>query len=553
MAGLLGDSFNYVDPGVGLAAGLLSGRGNLGANLALGLGGGQQAAQANRQFALTQQAAERANRQNDLQQLMGLYGILKNQDAMQAYFDSKSGRPHVPVPGLSEIEQKMGGLLGMPPLSSGAASPGQSPSLGAGGLTAPTPASPMQPPQLGAQPSPPMPAPQGQGVPTQPPMSQAGRAIQDQLDMADMQAFLAGKPDLVAQNLYQRAKPISTRYGIYVPNPNDPAQALLAGGMMPQNALNLTPGPNGPTVAPIPGQADTIKQIVNAQQAGKAPYDIKMIPTASGAVVPMSVAQLAGEARKPPVPSAAAEIPPEVAAAAARGPFEATQAPGGPVQFRQQTADPFADIPKRYQPQGLGQTTFDKEMASKQAESASALATKLGTEADAANQRIALNTQASKLVDQADTGPKAATLGDVKNWLVSRVGIPESAFKNTPSATIALQKDLLNAATQRAKQQFGSRITQSEVMLMLTRGSPNVDMTKASIKYLIDSDTALQQYQIKQANDFGTYLQRGGDPMRFESWYASKFPATTALGQVHLKSEMQPSGQSKTVRFQDLP
>jgi len=189
-------------------------------------------------------------------------------------------------------------------------------------------------------------------------------------------------------------------------------------------------------------------------------------------------------------------------------------------------------MPMRQIPQGMGQTTYDKSTAEKQGSESAALTTKYGGLADSANQRIAVNTQALGLVDKATTGPLAAKITDVQNMLVSRFGIPESDFKT--SDTIALQKDLVNAATAKAKQQFGSRITQSEVNLMLTRGAPNVDMTKASIKYLLSSDIAQSQYQIQQANDLGKYLTKGGDPLRFEGWYTSNFPMSKAVGAVHM-------------------
>ena len=81
MAGLLGDGFGYTDPGTLLAAGLLRGTGNLGANLATGLLGAQQSAQANREFQMLQEQAlvrrqlmqaqlEQAQRQNSIQAAM---------------------------------------------------------------------------------------------------------------------------------------------------------------------------------------------------------------------------------------------------------------------------------------------------------------------------------------------------------------------------------------------------------------------------------------------------------------------------------------------------
>jgi hypothetical protein len=266
------------------------------------------------------------------------------------------------------------------------------------------------------------------------------------------------------------------------------------------------------------------------------PYNVQTVRNASGADVPVFKYQLPGY---PGAQSGAAGSPPQLPPA-----FQ-PKAPGvASLEVTQPSKnDPWATVPQRYKPQGTGQTTFDKSMDERSAESAAKLSEKLGSDADAANNRIALNNQALSLVDKADTGPMAAQIGDVKNWLVSRFGIPESSFANTPSATIALQKDLVNAATQRAKQQFGSRITQSEVMLMMTRGSPNVDMTKAAMKYLLDSDNKMSGYSIQKANDLGTYLQKGGDPMRYEGWHAKTFPAAAALSQAQLNTGGQPTIQ----------
>jgi len=349
--------------------------------------------------------------------------------------------------------------------------------------------------------------------------------------------------------------PISTRYGIFQKQPDGSIKAVA--GALPQGALSYQPGGGAGL---LPGQAEASAQLAGAEGAGKAPY--QNVTTGGGASGP---AYLMPGYKPPPMPGQ-----PSPAPAAAPAPLSATPPAAAPqrnIQWQQvgppgtsaeQAAtgeamkaseaglpyskvvdqggagDPWQTMPRRAQPQGFGQTTFDKSMAEHQAGTATELATKYGTQSDAANQRIALNNQALSLVDKADTGPLAAQTGVVKNWLVSNFGVPEADFKNTPSATYALQKDLLNAATQKAKAQFGARMTQQEVLLMLSKGAPNVDMPKAAIKYLIGSDNAVSQYQIKQANDFGRYMQSGGDPQRFESWYSQSFPLTGTLGGVHM-------------------
>lgn len=274
---------------------------------------------------------------------------------------------------------------------------------------------------------------------------------------------------------------------------------------------------------------------VGGEEAARAPYEFHEVTTGAGAKVPVSTQQLMAGALRSSAPANSG-----VATVTVTQPSKQAQA--GPQ-------DPWATVPKLQMPGGIGQTTYDAERQHESGQLSIDLAKKYGEAATAANQRIALNNQALGLVDQSDTGPGAARIADVKNILVSRFNVPESDFDNTPSATTALQKDLLNSAVQRAKQQFGARITQQEVMLMLSKGAPNVDMPKAAIKYLINSDNAMNQYAIQQANDFGRYTNSGGDPTQFDAWYSRAFPANNAIAGVHLDTGKKGPAQApqKTV------
>lgn len=280
-------------------------------------------------------------------------------------------------------------------------------------------------------------------------------------------------------------------------------------------------GPGGFQVQLTPGSLDAY----NAQLGAQARYQFEPVKLASGATVPVSKLDLA-QGKGPQ-----AQLPVQATPPAPRP---------NPQPFAPLKSDPWSKIPLRFEGRGVGQSTYNEGLSKAQAEMTAKLSEKFGEEATANGQRIALNNQALELVDKADTGPGAASIGDVKNILVSRFGIPESSFENTPSATTALQKDLLNAATQRAKQQFGSRMTQSEVMLMLKRGAPNVDMPKAAMKYLLESDNATMKYGIQRSQDLGRYISAGGDPHKFESWYASNFPMTNDLNKVRLNPGSRP-------------
>lgn len=274
-----------------------------------------------------------------------------------------------------------------------------------------------------------------------------------------------------------------------------------------------------------------------AKEAAKAPFEIHMVKLADGREIPVSTQQLVAGLRGGSSPNAAAPASSGVASLTVTQP-STNAAP----------TDPWVTVPKRATPTGMGQTTFDQAMQGEQAKDAGELAKKFGGEASIANQRMALNNQALSLVDQADTGPGATQIADIKNLLTSRFGVSEDAFQNTPTSTQVLNKDLLNAATQKAKQIYGARMTQSEVMLQIHEGAPNVDFTKGAIKFLLNTDNKGAQYSIQQANDLGKYVQMGGDPQQFEGWYAKSFPLTQAIGSVHPPGKVNPQAAAQQLR-----
>jgi hypothetical protein len=325
-----------------------------------------------------------------------------------------------------------------------------------------------------------------------------------------MKYWLAGDPNQGFQKyIEQLAKdqaPINVRPGgtVFIPGQGPRFTA-------PQGGMQTTWEGGSPQMGAVPGAVGAIQSTSEAGALGKSLGEFHPVQQASGATVPVlgrDIQRGGGQpSPRPTVPS----------------------------------GDPWANIPKLQTPTGIGQTTFQKEFQAKQAENANTLGQKFGTQADMSSQRLAYNQQALELLNTSATGPLALQSAQLKNWLVSSNLVPESAFKHPPSDTIALNKDLLNAAAEKAKQRYGSRMTQSEVMLQIKQGAPNVDMTKAAIKYLLDSDNAMAQYHIQQANDFGKYIQQQGDPMRFEGWYAKNFPMSRSVGQVQLH---EPQGSS---------
>lgn len=303
------------------------------------------------------------------------------------------------------------------------------------------------------------------------------------------------------------------------------------------------------SVEPIANGLNALSQSTGTKTGAEEYNKIIMVKTASGAMVPMWAGNaVSGSGGRQNTVVSSSQIAPQQNAmdfpgmsrqqvmeqgARIKDPTERAQFMSQLNQSpqMQDSQNAWTSMPKMPQPGGIGQSTFNENMQKGAAETASKLSEKYGASADSANQRLALNKQALDLVETASTGAGASMLAPVQNALVS-MGVPESVFNHPVSDTVALQKDLVNAATAKAKQQFGARITQSEVNLMLSRGSPNVDMPKAAIRYLLQSDNATANYQIQQANDLGKYIQNNGDPYRFEGWYSQKFPLSNAIATV---------------------
>ena len=335
--------------------------------------------------------------------------------------------------------------------------------------------------------------------------------------------FAPGSPQAAAAYGHALNPPISTRYGIFSNDPN--ARFYPAGGALPPGALPYQFGPGGQVdVRPYPGQIAGTAAIAGAQAGGKFPYE--EVETASGRKVPaFTIPGLVPQTPGVGVPPAPAAQP---------------SAPPLPVTTQ---GDPWKTMPKLEQPEGVGQTTYQRGRQQGAAAYATQMAEKFGPIAESANQRKAFNDQSLALVDRATTGPGGGSITAAQNWLTSRLGIPESqlakASAGDPTATLELNKNLINAATQTAKANYGSRMTQSEVMMQIKQASPNVDMTKAAIRYLLLTDNARAEYQMKQAQDLGRYVQQGGDPYQFEGWYARTFPVSVVTMAVGRPAERQ--------------
>jgi hypothetical protein len=482
---------------------------------------------------------ERANRASDLQQLAGTYNLVKQQEFQRMAQAYKLGQPYVPNPLLGQYEARMGQLAGLGNLS------------GKTGGSAPT--LPPAPPQSSPMPSAPAPgmAPPSQSPMAdpnyQPPMVRAPQPPQQSAAAPGLPGGFGGPAGGIPMEVWAAQDPTGKSYLEQLAKDNQPVvlrQGDLVGKNPDGSYKSLYQQPQSvPGVLPTRDNSGQVTSFREGPGFAQAAGNIKGAETSAVAAAedPHTMVQVEmADGRKVMVPRSsliAAGKPTAAGLPFVTSPAQAQQAPKvAQVTVTQPStqADPWSTIPKRSVPQGMGQSTYDAAMTKLQADTASKLAEKYGAQADVAQGRQALNNQALDLVNRADTGMGAAFIGDVKNVLVSRFGIPESDFKNDPAATAALNKDLMNAAIAKAKASFGARMSTNEVNNMLKRGAANGDMLMSSIKFLLNTDNVTADYQIQQGNNLGKYLSAGGDPLQFEAWHAKTFPLSQTLDKMHL-------------------
>lgn len=260
-----------------------------------------------------------------------------------------------------------------------------------------------------------------------------------------------------------------------------------------------------------PGAAEAIRGSEQAAQTGKTQGQYNVLPNAGG-----------GSTVIPPggTPSASA----------VSSTSSGRQAPkvGQPSTSLAGTPAGWEDMPKLPIGSNLGAPNAFQEGRLKAAGSKDAeLSSQYGKEADLADQKLQYNTDARKVIGGAEIGPSSEWLTENRAKLLEW-GVPESLVPGSGKVTntMELNKVLKQSALQGARQIFGSRMTQMEVRLQHEELSPSTSMTKDAILSLMHQDDIKQRYAKQRADDYGKYVQSGGDPLRFESWYAKNFPLT---------------------------
>lgn len=292
----------------------------------------------------------------------------------------------------------------------------------------------------------------------------------------------------------------------------------------PQNGVQTTydPATGTPSQNVVPGATAAAGAMTGAETAAKVQNTPMMVPMGGGTEAPRYPGQIPGLGAPP---GAQGPASPAAAPAAARPP--APPGPAAPQTPAAPAAGIWSTVPRLAIPNTPGQSTdtFHQKLLENAATKHAELQSSYGQQSDLADQKLQYNAEALKALPSAEVGPMSDWLTTNRQRLLE-MGMPEGLIPSSGSVTptLELNKNLLNTALQGARSIYGSRMTQNEVKLQTEEMSPSASMTKDAITSLIQQDNIRNGYAKQRAGDYQTYVQKGGDPLQFEQWYAAKRP-----------------------------
>lgn len=297
----------------------------------------------------------------------------------------------------------------------------------------------------------------------------------------------------------------------------------------------------------IPGAATAERQQETAKKTGENEGEIHTLPTAGGGTrVQFGLGGVPGAPQGPPTPAAGPtpQSPPPQGGGAA-GPRYFPPIPGaGPAQPGSQptggnqptppgvTPGIWRGVPQRPSTTGLGEDPYVAGTVKKMVEKNDELSTKYGSEADLADQRIAFNNEALKVLSTSNTGPMYDTLNTLKKR-AQEMGVPADWLPGGDvNSTDELKKFLLRNPLLSLKPTFGGRPAASEFQILANDASPSPQMMSGAIQRLVQLDNQAAGFSKQRATDYAYFHDhQNGNPARFESYYANKVPFAKWLDQ----------------------
>jgi hypothetical protein len=177
-----------------------------------------------------------------------------------------------------------------------------------------------------------------------------------------------------------------------------------------------------------------------------------------------------------------------------------------------------APVPKAGGPVGIGQSTMDKALSEKRAGNIADLEQDISDKASSAQAKLANNAKIQALVPQITTGPCAGNMTKAKSVLNSLGWTGADPTNNQEFEKYAMQ-----AALESAKQVYGNRITNADLM-SLPHWNPSDSMTTNALNAIIDSDNIKQGRLLQRQNVYNEYRNQGGDLNQFSSYYNKNYP-----------------------------
>lgn len=338
-----------------------------------------------------------------------------------------------------------------------------------------------------------------------------------------------------AQAVFNKQNSIDLRSGGMVRLPN--GQLIRAPNLPPGYEPEFDAQGNLTGTHPSPGliQGEAQKAgAVTAAEVGNKPIEVDMGGGVKKLMYPGDVLPPAPANRAPPsnaLPGHQGKYfggPPQIGPMPQAPPSARPPVPAGGGG----SPDWLQNAPKLDIPHTPGQTTdaYHQRILDKAADKHIELSDKYGSEADLADQRIAFNKEALKVLQGAETGPlseqlthlsaKAQELGIQLPWL------PDA---KTVENTQELKKFLLRNPLLSLKPTFGGRPAASEFQVLANEASPSPGMLKSTISRLVELDSQQAGYVKQRAEDYGQYQASGNNPLRFESYYAKTHPFAKTL------------------------
>lgn len=281
----------------------------------------------------------------------------------------------------------------------------------------------------------------------------------------------------------------------------------------------------GPAALQLRASVSGPARVPGALPPGTQPNAAWQGPNSQGGTIPWLRPQQHGQVPAQPVPpqQGPTQPPPQQAPSSQTPP-----APGGPQNSPAANVDPrvYNDpdfklkAPSIPAGQAMSPEQLDQRKATVQARTD--LLKDSGDATSAASQSLQY-LKAAKAIMASKGAPVTGLFGPAAAE-ISRVwgGVNATNYQE-------VAKYLGNAALASAKQNYGARMTQSEVGLQLNELSPSTHMTPIAINNLIDTNIRNAQYSIDSAKRVRAYLNSGNDPQLFAQWNQQYFPRDQAV------------------------